>query len=164
VSGIDPVKGYLLDEVTQQRFDFQFNFPEFSLKRGAEWTAKSPRGSSYPRRHFSHSKGGSFALTLQFVRTTADGTDLEDKRRAIEALPHPDYDDTGRLRGGPHIVRVALGPWRTLRCVVTDVEIDFGPYFDAQTLQPGEFFAHLAFEEVPLDGDLSYDQVRNGRA
>jgi hypothetical protein len=162
MSGTDPVRGYLLDTVTQERFDFQFNPAEISVKLGASWTEKTPRGASHARQQFAHGKGRAFELSLYFLRTTVDASDMLAKQHAIEALSFPDYDTSGRLAGGPHPVRVAFGTWRTLRCIVGTVEIGYGPYFDNVTLTPGEFTAKIEFVEVPEGGDIGFEDVRRG--
>lgn len=154
----------MLDLVTNERHVFQFNPPELlaELKMGAAYADKNPHGSSHPRGHFTHSKGRTFSLALTFIRERTDATDVEEWRRKIEALPFPDYDSAGRLRNGPHLVRLGFGTFRTLRCRVDDVEPAFGPFHDPETLLPGELRVKITFTEQPEGGDVGFDDVRGG--
>lgn len=156
-------RGYILDLITNERHVFQFNPAELVMKLGANYSAKSPHGSSHPRRQFTSSKGRAFSMELMFIREQLDAEDVAEWGRVFEALPHPDYDSDGRLLRGPHVLRVAFGPWRTLRCVVEDVEPHYGPWFDPDTLKPGGLTVTLGFVETPVDGDLSHADVRGGQ-
>lgn len=158
---MDPTRGYLLDLVTQERLQFQFNPSELSVKLGASWSDKEARGASHSRKQYRASKGRSFQLVLKFLRTTADASDLPERRRLVESLPFPDYDAAGRLSQGPHPVRFVFGAL-TRRCIVEDVTLDLGPWFDPRTLEPGEFLATVSLVEQPAGGDLSRDDVRGG--
>lgn len=159
----DPAKGFLRDEVTDERRDFQFNPEELELALGAEWTAVSPRGSSHARQSFKHGKGRSFSLTLKFLRRTTDASDVATEMRALEALPFADYDRTGRLERAPHTQHVVFGSWRDFRCIVQEVRISMKDvWWDPATLVPGEFVATLTFAEVPPEGDLGRADVLAG--
>lgn len=156
--------GYMLDLATNERHTFQFNPAELleGLKMGANYAVKSPHGSSHPRAFYTSSKGRTFTLALIFIRTRTDGTDVEEWRKKIEALPFPDYDSAGRLSKGPHPVRLGFGTWRTLRCRVDDVEPAFGPFHDPETLLPGELRVKITFTEQPEGGDVGFADVRGG--
>lgn len=159
--GVDPTRGYLLDLVTQERLPFQFNPAELSVKLGATWTDKEPRGASHPRKQFRAGKGRSYQVALRFLRTTTDASDMPERRRLVESLPFPDYDASGRISSGPHPVRFVFGAMAR-KCIVEDVTLDLGPWFDPTTLEPGEFLATLTLVEQPAGGDLSRSDIRGG--
>ena len=92
-----------------------------------------------------------------------DAQDIERVRRQLEALPLPDYDDSGRLKNGPHPVLLVFGGYRTLRVIITEVMLKSGPWFDPDTTAPGELRATLKWTNVPVNGDLSRDDVLAGR-
>lgn len=159
----DPVLGFLRDEKTDEKFVFQFNFEQLKLSLGAEWTAVSPRGSSHARQSFKHSKGRTFSLKLRFLREAVDAKDIEQRIREVEALSFPDYDRSGRLSDAPHPLFVVFGAWRTMRCVLTDVELSMEDvWWDPDTLRPGGFDATVTFVDVPAGGDVSRADVRAG--
>lgn len=160
---ISPAKGFMRDEVTDERRDFQFNPEELELVLGAEWTAVSPRGSSHPRQSYKHSKGRSFSLTLKFLRETVDASDIEQRQRWIESLPFADYDRSGRLLRAPHTQHVVFGAWRSLRCTIEEVRVAMKDvWWDPETLRPGEFTATVTFSEVPPEGDIGRADVLAG--
>lgn len=160
---ISPAKGFMRDEVTDERRDFQFNPEEFELKLGVEWTAVSPRGSSHARQSFKHSKGRSFSLTLKFLRQSTDARDIETVMRSLEALAFADYDRSGRLLRAPHPQHVVFGAWRSFRCVVEEVTLSMKDvWWDPETLRPGEFTATITFFEVPPEGDIDRADVLAG--
>ena len=156
-------RGYLLDLTTNERHVFQFNFAAVEMELSAAYSAKSPHGSSHARQQYTHSEGRTLNLELMFIREQLDAEDVVEWGRVFEALPFPDYDSDGWLLRGPHVVRVSLGPWRTLRCVVKSVKVAYGPWFDPDTLKPGGLSVTLGFVETPVDGDLSHADVRGGQ-
>lgn len=159
---MEPTRGYLHDVETGERFDFQFNPEEVEISLGSTRSSPAPRGASHPRQRWHSGAGRTFTLVLQFIRTTDDGKDVEERARQVEALAFGDYDTSGQLVSGPHVVRVALGAWRSLRCVVDSVKVAYGPVFDPVTLAPFAFVATIAFVEVPESGDVSRAQVLRG--
>jgi hypothetical protein len=60
-------------------------------------------------------------------------------------------------------VLLVFGGYRTLRVVVTEVMLKSGPWFDPDTTAPGELRATLKWTNVPVNGDLSRDDVLAGR-
>lgn len=157
-----PATGYILDTVTQERWDMQFNPEGLELTLGATWSEKATQASSVPRAQYRGGKARTFPLNLVFLRTTEDGTDIDEWRRRIESLPFPDYEASGQLLREPHIIRIGFGPWRSLRCIVEEVQLTFGPHFLPDTLTPSQIAASLKLREVPIEGSLGRDDVRGG--
>lgn len=154
--------GSLLDLVTNERLPFQFNPEALEVALGADWHTDTPQGASHPARSYRGGKGRTAPIELVFLRTTMDAADIVELGRRLEALPFPDYDPDGRLRRGPHPVRLHFGPWRSLRCTVGEVKLGYGPWFDPETLRPGGIKATIALEEAPAAGALSASDVRGG--
>lgn len=154
--------GYLRDEVTQERIDFQFLPAELPVATKAEWNEHRPRGSSHARRHYVSTDGRKGEITLLFIRQTRDASDVESVRRKLEALPFPEYDARGQLRRGPHPQLLVFGAWRTLRVLIEEVKVEPGPFFLPESTQPAELRATLSWTEAPARGDLSRDDVLGG--
>ena len=155
--------GYLRDLVDGSRLDWHFNPEDLPVTVGANWSEKNVRGGSFPRQHYTGGKGRDGEVELVFIRRELDAQDIERVRRQLEALPLPDYDDSGRLKNGPHPVLLVFGGHRTLRVIITSVELKSGPWFDPDTTTPGELRATLEWKNVPVNGDLSRDDVLAGR-
>lgn len=155
--------GYLRDLINGTRLDWQFNPEDIPVTVGANWSEKQVRGGSFPRQHYTGGKGREGKIDLVFIRQELDAGDIERIRRQLEALPLPDYDGSGRLRQGPHPVLLVFGGHRTLRVIITSVELKSGPWFDPDTTTPGELRATLEWKNVPVNGDLSRDDVLAGR-
>ncbi len=161
-TAVPVARGALVDLVTRERLDFQFNPEEFELSLGAEWHADTPQGASHAVRSYRGGKGRASPLALIFLRETVDAADMEQLSRRLEALPFPDYDPDGRLRSGPHPVRLHFGLWRSLRCTIGDIKLGYGPWYHPETLRPGGIKAVISLDEAPAAGALSADDVRGG--
>jgi len=154
--------GYMRDTVTEERLEFQFNPEDLPVKVSANYATHTPRGSSHARRQHTHTSGRGGKFNLIFIRRTVDASDVEAMRRRIESLPFGDYDQSGRVRRGPHPMLLVFGAMRTLRVLVMEVEIAQGPHFLADTTAPCELRVSIAWEDAPEQGDLSRDDVLGG--
>lgn len=156
---------YLLDLVTQERFEFQHNPEAQELEFGhkAHFGEKNPKGSSHATLHYKHSDSDEFTLKLFWSRRELDASDVVQAERRLVSLTLGDYSDDGRLQNGPHPQRLVFGDYLNKRVIVKAVKIKPGPAFDATTLRPWESWITITFKEIP-EADVSREDVRFGGA
>lgn len=158
-----PTLGYLRDTETDERVDFQFNPSDLPVTLGVSYASKSPRGSSHPRLHYSHSEGRSESIELTWMRQDPRAFDIVALRKRLQSLTFPDYDAGGRLARGPHPMLLVFGGLTTLRVKIKSIKLTQGPWFDPETTAPGELRAVIEWVEQPAEGDLSRAAIAGGR-
>lgn len=114
-------RGWLLNEATGERLEFQFN-PVVQDDKGTEYEKHRVPGLSHPVLQFVAGDSRTLSFTLELVAD--EGRDLLADVRWIQSLQYPTWRE-GQLREAPPLVVLVLGRSLSVRGVVRKVSVTY---------------------------------------
>lgn len=117
-----PARGWLYNEVTGERLEFQFN-PEINDVKGTSFASSVVPGLSHPVLQFTAGDARQISFTLDFTAFEGDRDILRDIRW-IQALQYPTWEE-GVLSAAPPRVILSMGKTLTVRGVVKNVQAHY---------------------------------------
>lgn len=118
-----PARGWIYNEVTGERLDFQFN-PEVEDRKSTAFASLAVPGLSHPVLQFQAGEARVISFTLMFSAFHGDRDILRDIRW-IQSLQYPTWEE-GVLQAAPPRVVFSMGPHLTIRGVVRNVQVRYG--------------------------------------
>lgn len=118
-----PARGWLYNEVTGERLEFQFN-PDVEDRKSTSFASSVVPGLSHPVLQFQAGEGRVISFTLAFSAFEGDRDILRDIRW-IQSLQYPTWEE-GVLQSAPPRVIFSMGRHLTVRGVVRSVQVRYG--------------------------------------
>lgn len=138
-----PLTAYLVDAVTRERMEFQYNPSDITDSQGATYATTAVPGMSHPHYQYVSGEARKIAFTAIFY-----GDDVEKKANWLRSLLYPTH--TGkRLTQSPHTVLFFFGElYPGTPCLVREVRARYSYLFAPETLLPRRADVEITLEEV----------------
>ena len=146
--------GYLVDVVTRESLEFQYNPDEITDGKGIEFATIKVPGMSHPRYQYVAGEGRRITFRLVFFKG-----DVKSKVAWLQSLLYPSHEKT-MLKTAPHKVLFFFGDLYTgVLCIVRQVRVRYFHMFDQANLLPQHAEVDITLEEI-VDKSVSYIEVR----
>lgn len=149
----EPIKGFLIDEVTREVLRFQFNPSEFDVKRSPQWASITVPGLSNPKVQYVNGGAKTVGFTLEFYHDGKETARIARAMDFIESLTYPDFGNGVNFKRGAHPVLFNFGElFVNFRCFVSSYSAKPEYLFDPVTLLPLKATVTLELTEMLYEG------------
>lgn len=146
--------GYLVDIVTRESLEFQYNPDEITDEKSTDFATIKVPGMSHPRYQYVAGEARRIAFRLSFFKG-----DVKSKVTWLQSLLYPEHDKT-MLRTAPHKVLFFFGElYSGVPCIVRQVRVRYFHMFDQANLLPQHAEVDIVLEEI-VSKSISYREVR----
>lgn len=155
--GAEPVKGVLVDVVTRERLEFQYNPNDITDQKDTTYGTATIPGMSHPRYQFVAGGARKVGFSVSFY--TFDNT-VKARCDWLRSLLYPERAGS-MLKNAPHRILFLFGQLYTgdSQWVMRDVKIHYSTLFDPKTLLPRRADVELLLEEF-AEGSINASDVR----
>ncbi len=151
---LDKTTGCVVDVVTHERLEFQYNPDEISDEKSTDFAAIKVPGMSHPRYQYVAGEARRITFKVSFFKGP-----VKDKVAWLQSLLYPQHEKT-MLKNAPHKVLFFFGDlYPGTLCVVRQVRSRYFHLFDRDSLLPQHAEVELALEEI-VTKSVDYTQVR----
>lgn len=148
------ITGYLVDVVTRESLEFQYNPDDITDEKSTDFATIKIPGMSHPRYQFVSGEARKIAFTVVFFKGS-----VKQKVAWLQSLLYPQHDKT-ILKSAPHKVLFFLGDlYPGVLCIVRSVRARYSYMFDENSLLPQHAEVEMQLEEVVVKS-VSYSEVR----
>ena len=146
--------GYLVDVVTRERLEFQYNPDEITDDKSTDFATIKIPGMSHPRYQYVAGEARRITFKVSFFKGP-----VKEKVAWLQSLLYPHHDKT-MLKNAPHKVLFFFGDlYPGVICIVRQVRVRYFHMFDTDTLLPQRAEVDLALEEI-VQKPVGYKEVR----
>jgi len=146
--------GYLVDVVTRESLEFQYNPDEISDEKSTDFATIKIPGMSHPRYQYVAGEARKIAFKLVFFKGP-----VKESVAWLQSLLYPQHEKT-MLKNAPHKVLFFFGDlYPGVMCVVRQARTRYFHLFDKDSLLPQHAEVELALEEI-VQKSVSYSEVR----
>ena len=146
--------GYLVDVVTRESLEFQYNPDEVTDEKNTDFATIKIPGMSHPRYQFVAGEARKISFRLVLFKGP-----VREKVAWLRSLLYPQHEKT-MLRNAPHKVLFFLGDlYPGVMCVVRQVRARYFHMFDSENLLPQHAEVDLTLEEI-VTKSVNYTEVR----
>jgi hypothetical protein len=146
--------GYLVDAVTRESLEFQYNPDEIADEKGADFATIKVPGMSHPRYQYVASEARRITFKLTFFKG-----EVKKKVAWLQSLLYPSHDKT-MLKTAPHKVLFFFDDLYTgMPCIVRQVRVRYFHMFDQTNLLPQHAEVDITLEEI-VNKSVDYSEVR----
>lgn len=146
--------GYLVDVVTRESLEFQYNPDEVSDDKSTDFATIKIPGMSHPRYQYVAGEARKIAFKLVFFKGP-----VKQKVAWLQSLLYPQHDKT-MLKNAPHKALFFLGDlYPGVLCIVRQVRARYFNMFDTENLLPQHAEVEMTLEEI-VQRSVSYTEVR----
>lgn len=146
--------GYLVDVVTRDSLEFQYNPDEISDEKSTDFAAIKVPGMSHPRYQYVAGEARKISFKLSFFKGP-----VKQKVAWLQSLLYPEHAKT-MLRNAPHKVLFFFGDlYPGVPCIVRQVRVRYFNMFDSDSLLPQHAEVDLTLEEI-VAKSVDYSKVR----
>ncbi len=149
-----PITAHLVDVVTRERLEFQYNPNEIVDEKSTAYAAIKIPGLSHPRYQYVAGEPRKISFQLRFFKGP-----VQESVDWLRSLLYPEHSGT-MLKGAPHRVLFLFGDlYPGVECVVRQVKARYFHLFDRDTLGPQHAEVDVLLEET-IDQSVGYREVR----
>lgn len=153
-AGLGKTTGYIVDVVTRERLEFQYNPDEITDEKSTDFSTIKVPGMSHPRYQYVAGEARRITFKLSFFKGP-----VKQKVAWLQSLLYPHHDKT-MLKNAPHKVLFFFGElYPGVTCVVRQVRARYFHVFDEATLLPQHSEVDLTLEEI-VQKSVDYTAVR----
>lgn len=153
-AGLGKTTGYIVDVVTRERLEFQYNPDEITDDKSTDFSTIKVPGMSHPRYQYIAGEARRISLKLSFFKGP-----VKQKVAWLQSLLYPHHDKT-MLKNAPHKVLFFFGElYPGVTCVVRQVRARYFHVFDEDSLLPQHSEVDLTLEEI-VQKSVDYTAVR----
>ncbi|MHB0998522.1 MAG: CIS tube protein [Armatimonadota bacterium] len=146
--------GYLVDVVTRESLEFQYNPDEITDEKSTDFATIKVPGMSHPRYQYVAGEARRITFKLSFFKG-----DVKKKVTWLQSLLYPEHEKT-MLRTAPHKVLFFFGDlYSGVPCIVRQVRVRYFHMFDQANLLPQHAEVDIVLEEI-VNKSVSYSEVR----
>ncbi|MHB1000749.1 MAG: hypothetical protein ACYC27_16025 [Armatimonadota bacterium] len=146
--------GYLVDIVTRESLEFQYNPDEITDEKSTDFATIKVPGMSHPRYQYVAGEARRIAFRLSFFKG-----DVKKKVTWLQSLLYPEHEKT-MLRTAPHKVLFFFGDlYSGVPCIVRQVRVRYFHMFDQTNLLPQHAEVDIVLEEI-VNRSISYSEAR----
>lgn len=146
--------GYLVDVVTRESLEFQYNPDELSDDKSTDFATIKIPGMSHPRYQYVAGEARKIAFKLVFFKGP-----VKQNVAWLQSLLYPQHDKT-MLKNAPHKVLLFLGDlYPGVLCIVRQVRARYFNMFDSENLLPQHAEVEMTLEEI-VQKSVNYTEVR----
>jgi hypothetical protein len=146
--------GYLVDVVTRESLEFQYNPDEISDEKSTDFATIKIPGMSHPRYQYVAGEARKIGFKLVFFKGP-----VKERVAWLQSLLYPQHDKT-MLKSAPHKVLFFLGDlYPGVLCIVRQVRARYFHMFDLDNLLPQHAEVEMTLEEI-VQKSVSYSEVR----
>lgn len=146
--------GHLVDVVTRESLEFQYNPDEITDDKSTDFATIKIPGMSHPRYQYVAGEARRITFKLAFFKG-----DVRKKVTWLQSLLYPQHEKT-MLRNVPHKVLFFFGElYVGVPCIVRQVRVRYFHMFDASNLLPQHAEVDITLEEI-VGKSVSYHEVR----
>lgn len=146
--------GCILDVVTHERLDFQYNPDEITDEKSTDFATIKVPGMSHPRYQYVAGEARRITFKLVFFKGP-----VKQKVAWLQSLLYPKHEKT-MLKNAPHKVLFFLGDlYPGVMCIVRQVRARYFNLFDSDSLLPQHAEVDLTLEEI-VQKSVDYTEVR----
>ena len=146
--------GYIVDVVTRERLEFQYNPEEITDDKSTDFAEIKIPGMSHPRYQYIAGEARKITFKLTFFKGP-----VKKKVAWLQSLLYPEYAKT-MLRNAPHKVLFFLGDiYPGVLCIVRQVNARYFHMFDRDSLLPQHAEVDIALEEI-VQKSVDYKEIR----
>lgn len=151
---VEKTTGYLVDVVTRERLEFQYNPDEITDEKSTDFATIKVPGMSHPRYQFVAGEARKISFKLALFKGP-----VKEKAAWLQSLLYPQHEKT-TLRNAPHKVLFFLGDlYPGVMCIVRQVRTRYFHMFDSETLLPQHAEVDMMLEEI-VAKSVDYTEVR----
>lgn len=155
---VQPVRVHLVDTVTADDIEVQFNPMELTRSLGVAYSEHEVAGLGYQPVQYKQTKNQAVRLTLVMRSLGQEGRkELQRKAAFLESLAYP-RDIGGNRSAAPPPVLLLWPGYVSMTCIVTEWE-EVATEFCSETLEPIQVMVSLMLQELRRK-TLTSDQVR----
>jgi hypothetical protein len=146
--------GYIVDVVTRESLEFQYNPDEISDEKSTDFATIKVPGMSHPRYQYVSGEARRITFKVSFFKGP-----VKDKVAWLQSLLYPQHEKT-MLRNAPHKALFFFGDlYPGTLCVVRQVRTRYFHMFDKDNLLPQHAEVELTLEEI-VQKSVDYTEVR----
>lgn len=146
--------GYIVDIVTHERLEFQYNPDEITDEKSTDFATIKVPGMSHPRYQYVAGEARKIAFKLVFFKGP-----VREKVAWLRSLLYPQHEKT-MLKNAPHKVLFFLGDlYPGTLCIVRQVRTRYFNMFDRDSLLPQHAEVDVTLEEI-VQKSVDYTEVR----
>ncbi len=146
--------GYLVDVVTRESLEFQYNPEEISDEKSTDFATIKIPGMSHARYQYVAGEAAQITFKLVFFKGP-----VKQKVIWLQSLLYPQHEKT-MLRNAPHKVLFFLGDlYPGVMCIVRQVRTRYFHLFDRDSLLPQHVEVDITLEEI-VPKSVDYAEVR----
>lgn len=146
--------GYLVDVVTRESLEFQYNPDEIADEKSTDFATIKVPGMSHPRYQYVAGEARRISFKLTFFKGP-----VKKKVTWLQSLLYPQHEKT-MLRNAPHKVLFFFGDlYAGVPCIVRQVRVRYFHMFDQTNLLPQHAEVDLTLEEI-VNKSVDYSEVR----
>ena len=146
--------GYLVDTVTRESLEFQYNPDEITDDKSTDYAAIKVPGMSHPRYQYVAGEARRITFKLAFFKGP-----VKEKVSWLQSLLYPAHEKT-MLKTAPHKVLFFFGDlYAGVPCIVREVRARYFHMFDQTNLLPQHAEVDITLEEI-VGKSVSYSEVR----
>ena len=146
--------GYIVDVVTRESLEFQYNPDEISDEKSTDFATIKVPGMSHPRYQYVSGEARRITFKVSFFKGP-----VKDKVAWLQSLLYPQHERT-MLRNAPHKALFFFGDlYPGTLCVVRQVRTRYFHMFDKDNLLPQHAEVELTLEEI-VQKSVDYTEVR----
>lgn len=153
-AGLGKTTGYIVDVVTRERLEFQYNPDEITDEKSTDFSTIKVPGMSHPRYQYVAGEARRISFRLSFFKGP-----VKQNVAWLQSLLYPQHEKT-ILKNAPHKVLFFFGElYPGVMCVVRQVRARYFHMFDEDSLLPQHSEVDLALEEI-VQKSVDYTAVR----
>lgn len=146
--------GYLVDVVTRERLEFQYNPDEIIDEKSTDFASIKVPGMSHPRYQYVAGEARRIAFRVSFFKGP-----VKKNVAWLQSLLYPQHEKT-ILKSAPHKVLFFFGDlYPGVQCIVRQVRVRYFHMFDSESLLPRHAEVDVTLEEI-VSQSMDYTQVR----
>ena len=146
--------GYLVDAVTRESLEFQYNPDQILDEKGSDFAAIKVPGMSHPRYQYVSGEARVIAFKLTFFKGP-----VREKVAWLRSLLYPEHEKT-MMKTAPHKVLFFFGDlYDGTPCIVRQVRARYFHMFDRDSLLPQHAEVEIVLEEM-VSRSVSCGEVR----
>lgn len=146
--------GYIVDVVTRESLEFQYNPDEITDEKSTDFAAIKVPGMSHPRYQYVAGEARKISFKVSFFKGP-----VREKAAWLQSLLYPQHEKT-MLRNAPHKVLFFFGDlYPGVMCVVRQVRVRYFHMFDKDSLLPQHAEVDVTLEEIVVKS-VDYTAVR----
>jgi len=147
------IHGYLVDIVTRERLEFQYNPSEIGESKSAQYIDIKVPGISHPRHQYIAGGSRQISFSLSFFKGN-----VKEKVNWLQSLLYPEHSGSV-LKSPPHRVIFIFGElYPEVVCIVRSVKIRYFNLFQ-ENLVPQQAEVDIVLEEF-VEGSINYQTIR----